>query len=282
MSAGDRLTAALLRWLPWLVFAACALPLPAYFLYQYFTAAENVGEQMLLALTTLGVGALVGLLAALFVVFYRGRWEKGLRERLASDGVTAAELRWFANELTPAQRGALKEMEARNPLLAEAYRETLAARVTAARVLSAARRDSAAVERRLAEASRLQAPGRAALEEDLRKDRARLERIRAETDGHRAELETRLQTIEALAERRASEAETEVALGRLGAARGHTPLALETGRAEAEAREEVELELREKLARHQRDLNAIEESLRESPAADEARSLPPPRPPDKT
>ncbi|MDQ3805613.1 MAG: hypothetical protein M3416_17515, partial [Acidobacteriota bacterium] len=135
MSAGERLTARLLRWLPWLAFAVCALPLPAYFLYQYFAAAENVGEQMLFALTSLGIGSLVGLLAALSVVLYRGRWEKRLRERLASDGVTADELSWFASELTPAQRRALEEMEARSLLLADAYRETLAARVTAVRVL---------------------------------------------------------------------------------------------------------------------------------------------------
>jgi hypothetical protein len=282
MSAGERLTAKLLRWLPWLAFAVCALPLPAYFLYQYFTAAENVGEQMLFALTSLGVGSLVGLLAALFVVLYRGRWEKRLRERLASDGVTADELSWFASELTPAQRRALKEMEAQNPLLADAYRETLAARVTAVRVLAAARRDSEAVGRRFAEASRLQSAGRAALEEDLRKDRSRLERILRETNEHHAEIETRLHTIEALASRRASEAETEVALLRLGAVRAHTPLTLESARAESEAREEVEQELRDKLAQHQRDLASIEKGLRESATAgDEPRSLPSPQPPDK-
>lgn len=282
MTASDRMTAALLRWLPWLAFAVCALPLPAYFFYRYFTAAENVGEQMLFALTSLGVGAFVGLFAALFVVLYRGRWQKRLRERLASDGVTADELSWFAPELTPAQRRALKEMEAQNPLLADAYRETLAARLTAVRVQSAARRDAAAVDRRLAEASRLRASGRAALEDDLRKDRARLERILSETGEHHAEIETRLQTIEALAERRASEAETEVALLRLGAVRAHTPLALETARAESDAREEVDHELREKLARHQRDLTAIERGLRDS-AADggESRGLPSPPPPDK-
>lgn len=280
MSAGDRLAARFLRWLPWLAYAVCALPLPAYFLYQYFTAAENVGEQMLFALTSLGVGSLVGLLAALFVVLYRRGWEGRLRERLAADGVTADELSWFASELTPAQRRALKEMEAQNPLLADAYRETLAARVTAVRVLAAARRDSEAVGRRLAEAARLQSAARAALEEDLRKDRARLERILRETTEHHAEIETRLQSIEALAGRRASEAETEVALLRLGSARSHTPLGLADARAESEAREEVEEELRQKLARHQRDLAAIEEGLRESSSAEGgARGLPPP--PDK-
>lgn len=263
MTAGDRATEKLLGWAPWLAFVACALPLPAYFLFRYFTAAENVGEYMLFALTSFGVGALAGLLAALFAVLYRRSWEKGLRERLAADGVTADELKWFASELTADERRALGQMGEQNPLLAEAYRETLAARLTAARVLAGARRDSADVERRLADASRLQSAGRAALEEDLHKDRARLERIRREADEHQREITTRLKTIEALAARRASEAETEVALLRLGAVRVQTPLALEGAREESDAREEVDRELRDKLAQHQRDLAAIEQSLQD-------------------
>jgi len=266
MSSGERLTAGFLRWLPWLAFLVCSLPLTSYFLYQFFMATENAGEYMLFALTSLGLGSLVGLFAALFVVLYRIRWEKRLREKLAADGVTADELSWFTSELTVAQRRALKAMEAQNPLLADAYRETLAARVTASRVLAAARRDTAVVRRRLRDASRLQSSGRARLEEDLQKDHARLERIARETNGHQAEIETRLQAIEALASRRASEAETEVALLRLGSVRAHTPHTLESGRAESEARAEVDQELREKLERHQRDLSAIEDSLRELPS----------------
>lgn len=263
MSAGDRATARLLSWAPWLAFLVSALPLPAYFLLRYFTAAENVGEYMLFALTSFGVGALVGLLAALFVVLYRRGWEKGLRERLAADGITADELKWFMSELSADERRALGQMDAQSALLAEAYRETLAARLTAARVLAGARRDAADVERRLGEASRLQSAGRATLEEDLRKDGARLERIRREAEEHRREIDARLQTIEALAARRASEAETEVALLRLGAVRAETPLALEGAREESEAREEVDRELRDKLAQHQRDLASIERGLEE-------------------
>lgn len=263
MTAGDRMAARLFAWLPWLAFALCALPLPAYFLSLYFAATENVGEYMLLALTSLGVGAIVGLFAALLIVLYRRGWERRLRDKLAADGVTADELRWFTSELTAAQRHALKQMGEQTPLLADAYRETLAARVTAARVLAGARRDASEVERRLAGAARLRSAGRAALEDELRRDRARLARILKETSEHEAEIETRLQTIEALADRRASEAETEVALQRLGAARAQTPLALADARAESEAREEVDRELRDRLAQHQRDLASIERGLQE-------------------
>jgi hypothetical protein len=266
LTAGDRLTAKVLAWLPWLVFLVSALPPAAYFLFRYFTATENVGEYMLFALTSLGVGAVLGLVAGLLVLVFRGPWRKRLRERLAADGVTADELEWFMSELAPGRRRALKQMEAQNPLLADAYRETLAASLTAERLLRNAGRDELDVEGRLHQVARLQSSGRAALEEDLRGDLARVQRIKRETAEYRDEIETRLQAIEAIANRRASESETEVALQRLGAARAQAPLQLESARAESDAREEVELELREKLAQHRRDLSAIENSLRQSPS----------------
>ncbi|HYY98289.1 MAG TPA: hypothetical protein VE642_06845, partial [Pyrinomonadaceae bacterium] len=108
MTAGERAKARLLAWSPLLAFLLLALPLPAYFLFRYLTATENVGEYMLFALTSLGVFSLFGLVAAFAVVFYRRLWERRLRERLAADGVTAVELRWFESELTPEQRRALR------------------------------------------------------------------------------------------------------------------------------------------------------------------------------
>ena len=244
LTSGDRLTGWLLRWSPLLAFLILALPLPAYFLFQYFNAAENPGEYMLLAMTSLGVFSVFGLVAAFVVVLYRRFWERRLRARLAADGVTADELSLFASELSAEQRRALREMEARNPLLADAYRETLAARLTAARVLARARADAEQVGRRLQSVSGLQAAGRAELEQDLQKDRARLERVRGEADEHAREMDARLQMIEAIASRDASQAETELALTRLGSVRESPPLALKSMREEQEALEEIEQELR--------------------------------------
>src|SRR3954470_12949652 len=164
MTAGERLKSRLLTWSPLLAFLLLALPFPAYFLFRYFTATENVGEYMLFALTSLGVFSVFGLVAAFAVVFYRRLWERRLRERLATDGVTAEELRWFESELTDEQRRTLALMEARKPLLAGAYRETLAARVTAARVFANARRDAELVERRIKTAGGFQTSNRAELE----------------------------------------------------------------------------------------------------------------------
>ena len=245
LTAGERAWAALLRWSPLLLFFLLALPLPAYYLSRHFTATEAVGEYMLLAMTSLGVASVFGLLAAFAVVLYRKFWERRLRERLAADGVTENELSWFMSELTAAERRALKQMSARNPLLADAYRETLAARVTATRVLARARAEADSVERRLQTAASLPAPNRRELEEDLRKDRERLARVQAEADEHRRETEARLQIIEAVAERDASRDETELALQRLGSVRDNIPLGLASARLEQGAREEAEKELRE-------------------------------------
>jgi uncharacterized membrane protein len=245
LTSGDRLKAWALRWSPLLVFLLVTLPLPAYFFFRYLTVTENPGEELIVALSTFGIFAVFGLVAVFLVVMYRRLWERRLRERLAADGVTADELSHFASELSKEHRQTLREMEARNPLLADAYRETLAARLTAARVLARSRTDAEQVERRLQTLSGLEAGGRAEVEEDLRKDRERLERVRREADGHAREMDARLQLIESVASRDASQAETELALKRLGTARDNRPLALDTVREGQQALEEIEQEMRQ-------------------------------------
>jgi len=244
LTAGEGLAAGIFPLLPWLAFLACALPLPAYFLWRYLTVAENAGEYMLFALTSLGVGVLVGFFAALAAYALRRLWEARLRERLARDGVTAGELKWFLREVPAERRRALRQMERTHPLLAEAYRDTLAADVTAARVLAHARREAEAVERRLAGVERGGGAARADLERDLQQDRARVGRVLDDAAGHRREIEARLQAIEAMAARDASEQETRLALLRLGSLREHEPLGLATARAESHTREEIERETR--------------------------------------
>jgi hypothetical protein len=247
MTAGERLTAKLLGVAPWLAFLLVSLPLPVYFLLRSFYETTQASEYVIFALTSLAAGSLAGLFVVVALLVYRRSWERRLRDRLAADGVTAAELPHFMSELTAEQRAALKEMERRSPLLADAYRETLAAHVTVARVLSRAGRDASAVERRIRNAASLPAANRAELERDLDRDRARLERVTREASEHRAAVEARLQTIEAMAGRDTSEADIERALLRLGSVREHEPLGLTNARHEREAREQVEQELRDLL-----------------------------------
>ena len=244
LTKGDRMTARLLGLAPWLAFLFVALPAPLFFLWRYFTTAEDFAVWLLAALTAFGVSAVVGLAVAVLLVLYRMRWMRLLRDRLATNGVTADELDWFLPELTRAERRTLKEMQQRSPLLADAYRDTLAARLTATRVASHAGRERVAVERRLQDAAALQSPDRARLETDLRADRERLERIAREADEHRAEAEARLHMIEAAAGRNLSEEETARALARLDINKGQIPFALEAAREEQQAREEIDRLLR--------------------------------------
>jgi hypothetical protein len=246
LTVKERTTLLFLQVAPWLAFLLLALPAPLYFLSRYFNAATGAeaGEFMLVAMSTLAGGAILGLFAVVLLFIYRRRWEKKLRDRLAADGVTSDELMWFEGELTKAERRMLAQIEGRNLLLADAYRETLAARLTATRVAANAKREALAVERRMQDSARLQPAGRTTLEQDLQGDRERLNRIEAEATARRAQAEARLLMIEAAAGRDASDEETRIALQRLELAEAQVPYPLETARLERAAREEVEQELR--------------------------------------
>ncbi|HEY0320153.1 MAG TPA: hypothetical protein VGC66_04205 [Pyrinomonadaceae bacterium] len=242
----DRMMMRVLRHAPWLSFLLAALPAPIIFFLLYLTSATIEGAVTLIFLTfaSLFVGSLVGIFAVIFILLYRRRWNKRMRERLAADGITADELDWFMSELTTAERQTLKSIEAQNPLLADAYRETLAARLTASRVLASAKRELLSVERRINRAALLQGADTKGLQEELRADRSRMERVRDEGASYLAEVQARLQTIEATASRGASFAETDMALKRLGNLRDQMPLALEAARMEQQARFEIEDDLR--------------------------------------
>jgi hypothetical protein len=269
LSTRERMMARLLKWAPWLSFFIIALPFPVFFLLLYFvsTSVEAAAIYIFGALISLAIGSIVGLAVLIFLLFYRKRWLKRLRDRMAADGITADELPWFMSELTPAERNALKAIEAQNALLADAYRETLASRLTATRVLTSAKRNLLAVERRLNRVSYIQGTDTTGLQNELRADRTRLERVRQEGTERLAEAEARLQMIEAATSRGVSWEETNFALQRLGAGREQLPLALEVARIEQETREDLDRHTREGLERA---------SLEPTPAGQQ-QTLPAPR-----
>ena len=245
ITARDKMMARIFQWAPWLGFFLVALPVPLYFLMKYFSSSQDAALNILLALTSLAVGSVLGFAVTLFLLYYRRHWAQKVRDRVAADGVTAEELPWFMSELTTSERQALKEIEAKNPLLADAYRETLASRITAARVVASTKRELLLVERRLNRTAYIQGADTTNLQEELRTDRERLELVKLEGSERRAEAETRLQMIEAAASRGAGWDETSIALHRLNISREQIPLALETARLEQEAREETDKVLRE-------------------------------------
>ena len=244
----DRQIARLWQWAPWLTFPVVTVGPPAAFWLAYLLTSTDATVFLLLAFSSIPFALIAAVIAVLLLVVLRRRWAGRLRERLASDGVTADEVEWFMPELTRDERRALKGMEQQQPLLADAYRETLALRLNASRLSASARRDLLQVERRLNRARYLNAPDTAVLIEELRRDRTRLEGVKQEGASRRAEAEARLQMIEAAASRGASWSETNYMLQRLDEGRTHVPLGLESARAEQQVREDTQRELRKELA----------------------------------
>jgi hypothetical protein len=201
----------------------------------------------LLAVAAIPVSLIAAIITAIVLMVLRRNWVKRVRERLASDGITADEIDWFRSDLTSGEKRALNSMEEQQPLLADAYRETLALRLNATRLAGNARRELLLVERRISRARYLNAPDTAVLIEELNRDRTRLEQLKQEGSSRRAEAEARLQMIEAAASRGASWAETNYMLQRLDEGRKNLPLGLETERARQQLREESERELRKEL-----------------------------------
>lgn len=246
LTSAERLKARALRVAPWLAPFLLALPGPIVFILLYLisNSTEAAALYVFLGLVSLAVGSLAGLIVALFLVFYKKRWMAKIRERIAKDGITANDVSWFTTELTSAERQALSQIESQNLLLGDAYRETLAARLTASRVVSSAKRSLMLVERRLNRSSYNQGQTNATLREELQVDRTRLESVKNEGIERRSEAEARLQMIEAAASRGQSWTETSAALQRLSATQQHMPLALESARIDQQVREDIEKELK--------------------------------------
>ncbi len=241
ISNKDATVARALKIAPWIAVLATTLPGPLLFIFLYLTASatESAVIYLFMAGLSLAGGFALGLIIMAILLIYRRSWISRLRDRLASDGITATEVVWFRSELTSAERSALAEIEEANPLLADAYLETLASRLTASRIISRSKREMLLVERRLNRARSLGSGEANHLQEDLTADRERLDQVRQNAGQHLARAKTRLQEIEATASRKLNHDETELMMQRLGAAQNQLPLVLEMAKLERQALEEV-------------------------------------------
>lgn len=223
---------------------ATSVPAPLVFLALFLasTATDSAAVYLLLAGLSLALGFALGVVIAAVLLMYRRNWLAKLRDRLASDGITANEVVWFRSELTSAERASLAEIEQSNPLLADAYMETLANRLMASRVISRSKREMLRVERQINRARTLHTPESAALQKDLAADHERLQHLRQQATDHLAKAKTRLQTIEATAMRTLSEGETDLMMQRLGSAQDQLPLVLEIAQLEQQALREATAE----------------------------------------
>ena len=241
LSGKDATTARLLKLAPWIAIVATSLPAPLVFLVLFLTAAatESAAVYLLLAGLSLTLGFALGVVIAAFLLFYRRRWLSKLRDRLASDGITANEVVWFRSELTSAERASLAEIERSNPLLADAYLETLANRLTASRIISRSKREMLRVERQINRARTLRTAESASLQKELAADHEKLEHLRQSASDHLVKAKTRLQVIEATARRRMTEGETSMMMQRLGSSQDQLPLVLEIAQLEQQALREA-------------------------------------------
>jgi uncharacterized membrane-anchored protein YhcB (DUF1043 family) len=144
--------------------------------------------------------------------------------------------------LTSAERKALAEIEQGNPLLADAYLETLASRLTASRIISRSKREMLKVERQLNRARTIRTPESTALQKELTADRERLDQVRQQASDHLAKAKTRLQVIEATSSRKLSQGETDLMMQRLGSAQDQLPLVLEMAQLEQQALREANID----------------------------------------
>src|SRR5688572_30234282 len=143
LNATDQRLAQVLNWIPWGLWVVVTLPVPIVFLMLFLAAGatDTAAIYLLLSFVSMGLGLVVGLLVLIFLLLYRRRWHGRLRDRLAADGITATEVPWFASELSSEERKTWAELKQNNLLLADAYCETLAARLTATRIIARARKD---------------------------------------------------------------------------------------------------------------------------------------------
>lgn len=187
-------------------------------------------------------GFIAGLVISAVFAYKYSEWLKKIRERIAVDGIRAEEIEWFKNELTQAEKKALKEMQSHNLLLADAFRETLASRLTATRIIKSSKQELLLAKKRQNKLKYLKSENAREFQEEIQKDVEKLSKIEEEAKLMRDEAETRLQMIEAAARRGTNYADSELALKKLSARTAELPLALEAAKMEQEIRRELEKE----------------------------------------
>ena len=238
LSTQDELTSHVLTWVPAIMTGLAIVPLPCLLLVLFITSssADTAAFYLVLSLVSLGLGLTMAILILIGFGLFRRRWKRRLRDRLAADGITAAELPWFHAELSTEERKTWRELKTMSPLLADAYAETLAARLTATRIAARARGEGLRIERQINHTRHLHYADTSSLLEDLINDREKADSIRTEAKMREAQAKARLQTIDAAARRELTEVETSVMLRRLHASQDQIPLGLEMARLEQEAR----------------------------------------------
>jgi|SRR5688572_1533772 hypothetical protein len=189
------------------------------------------------------IGLFVGLILSGFFAYRYSNWKDVIRERMAADGIKADEVDWFKRELRPAEKRALREISGSDELLADAYRETLASRLTASRIIRSSKKELLLTQRRQQKLRQLKTERSNEFQSQIQKDMEKLSEINTDAKQMLIEAESRLQMIEAASMRGGNLAGSEVALKKLAARSAELPLALEAALLHQEAVADLEADL---------------------------------------
>ncbi|MEZ5306848.1 MAG: hypothetical protein R2684_06855 [Pyrinomonadaceae bacterium] len=235
-----------------------ALPAGLFFGLTLLSGATPVaGMFLILSVISLFAGFILGSIGSGVVLYRRSKWLAELRDRIAADGIKTNEVNWFRKELKSEEKKVLAELESRNPLLGDAYRETLASRLTATRIIQSSGRELVLAKRRKNKIKYLNSEKLEEFSAEIDRDVETLSQIREDAREMEAEALSRLQMIEAAARRGSELAGTEVALKRLSERSRELPLALEAAKIEDEIRRELN-EGFDELEEHAEDLEISE------------------------
>lgn len=217
------------------------IPTAIFFvLFLISTVTPTAAVWLFMTFASLVGGFVLGLALSGGLMVYRSRWLTKVRERLAVDGIRAEELDWFIHELTPGERQSLRELESRNLLMADAFRDSVAARLTATRIVRSAKKELQLNQRQQNKLKYSKAADTSSFRADLERDFKKLKGIMTEAEQMKIEAEKRMHQIETAARHGSNFSDTEMALKKLSARTTDLPLALESARMEAEIRKELE------------------------------------------
>ncbi|CAN5728535.1 hypothetical protein BH24ACI3_BH24ACI3_17220 [soil metagenome] len=213
------------------------------FLFFLLGSTPPVAASILfLGLIITAVGFVKGMIISAIMTYKYSKWSAEMRERIAADGIKANEIEWFTKELKPQEKKALKDIERSDLLLGDAYRETLASRLTASRIIRSSKKELLLTKRRESKIKLLKSEKSPQFLDEFSKDAAKLTNINQEAQQMLIEAESRLQLIESAALRGGSLAASELALKRLSTRAQTLPLALEKAKMADEIRTELEKE----------------------------------------
>lgn len=193
-----------------------------------------------LGLMLTALGFIVGAGISVFSLIRYSGWSRDMRERIAADGIRAEELDWFRGELKPSERRKLKEMERGDPLIADSYRDALASRLTAKRIIRSSNQELIATRRRQGKLKYLKTANTERYAEQFARDAEKLTSINSEAKQMMIEAESRIQLIEAASARGSGIADSELALKKLSARTLELPHLLEEAKITDEVLKELE------------------------------------------